>query len=372
MKKDPRYLKRFEGWVTGLQSKYWHDIFFRTELNVILLQVVFAMVLSVMVAVSFNHFYKDLLQTLSKSIAENIRDNHTFTAIDIIDSIQVVKARNFRIFFSLTVFITLFFSYIIAKITLYPARTAIQSQKRFVSNISHELRTPLSVIKTNSEVALLDEDVDPSSKKIFVDIIEELDRTSAIINNLLTFNKLVHPEKIKFSPVDLGIVVDTVVRKLEELVKKKEVKVTIKKTNPSIVMGNTVALEQIVLNLVKNAINYNHTGGSVTVRVEPDYKGNIVLMVEDNGIGISQNDLFHIFEPFYRAERSRNRHSGSSGLGLTIVSELVKLHSGKITVKSLIKQGTIVTILFTYSENKPAEGRQETLSNEVSVDFLKG
>jgi len=366
------YWRQFAGWGTDLRTKYVSNIFFRTEFNVIALQIVFAGVLSVMVVIWFNYLYKDILETLLQGISENIRNNGTVSGRDILSSMQVVKAKNFLSFFSVAVSITLIFSYLIARLTLSPARDSLKAQKRFVSDIAHELRTPLSVIKTSNEVALLDETLSEDIKSIFKSTIEELDRTSGIINNLLTFSNLVHPEQIRFAPVNMGEVVDLAITKLDELVKKKEIKMTVRKISPYLVLGNSVALEQIVINLIKNAINYNIIGGLVSVTLEPDYKGSVVLTVEDNGIGISQYDLLHIFEPFYRAERSRNRQSGSSGLGLTIVSELIKLHSGKIRVRSNLKQGTEVTITLPYSISEDEVSDTTVRENEVSVDFLKG
>ena len=312
------------------------------------------------------------MQTIISGIASNIKNNGTIGASNIVDSIQIVKAKNFLSFFTIAVSITLCFSYIIARLTLFPARNALKSQKRFVSDIAHELRTPLAIIKTNAEVALLDELYSSQAKKIFKSTIEELDRASAIINNLLTFNNLVHPEQIKFGPVNMASVLDTALDKLDELIKKKEIKLVVKKIAPFTVWGNITALEQIMINIIKNAVNYTQEGGSVTAHVEPDYQGNIIFTVQDNGIGISQDDLLHIFEPFYRSERSRNRNSGSSGLGLTIVSELVKLHFGRISVQSRLKQGTLVTVILPFSKNNKSSLLQdENMENEVSIDFLK-
>ncbi len=334
------------------------------------MQILFAIVLSLLLAASFDYLYKDILQTLIRGITENIRNNGTVSSSTIVDSIQIIRAKNFLGFFSIAVSITLIFSYIIARMTLIPTRNAMKSQKRFVSDIAHEVRTPLSVIKTNIEVSLLDENLDSESKKIFLSTIEELDRVSTIINNLLTFNNLVHPEHIKFVSVNLADVVDTAVKKLDELVKKREIQLTIKKISPYMVLGNMIALEQIVINLVKNAINYNNIGGSVVVKVEPDPRGFVMLTVEDSGIGISQEDLVHIFEPFYRAEKARSRQYGSSGLGLAIVSELVKLHSGKISVRTRLKQGTTITVVLPNAKNTSVDASGETaVVDEVSINF---
>jgi signal transduction histidine kinase len=294
------------------------------------------------------------------------------TGQEIFNSIEIVRDKNFLLFFSVALAVTLIFSYIIAKMTLSPARNALTSQKRFVSDIAHELRTPLAVIKTNMEVALLDDFLNAQARKIFKSSVEELDRASGIINNLLTFSNLVQPGQIQFSQVDVGIAVDNALKKLEDLRKKKGIKITVKKISPHIVWGNMVALEQIVGNIVKNAINYTPSGGAVFVIVEPDYRGNILLSITDTGVGISQKDLVHIFEPFYRAEASRSRATGSSGLGLTIVSELVKLHAGKIQVRSRLKKGTTVTVVLPYhkSEGQSSIGHARE-DSEVSMDYLR-
>jgi signal transduction histidine kinase len=366
------YYKLFVAWVTDLRDKYWQDIFFRTEFNVVALQITFAFVLSILVVSSFNYFYKDILETIVRTLTDNIRNNTTFSPTSVINSMQVIQAKNFFWFLGVTVSITIIFSYIIAKMTLSPARTALNSQKRFISDIAHELRTPLSVIKTKSEVALLEESLSVKTRKMFQDTVEELDRVSGIINNLLTFGNLVHPGQIQFKSVDLGDVINTAIEKLDDLIKKKEVKIKIQKTDPSKVWGNTTALEQIVINIVKNAINYNNLGGVVSITVTPDYRGNVVLKVADTGIGIPEKDIPHIFEPFFRAEKSRSRQFGSSGLGLTIVSELVKLHSGKISVVSRPKTGTIVTVVLPYTKTEPEKTKNEAeVPHEVSVDFTK-
>ncbi len=370
------YWRQFADWVTDLDSKYRHDIFIKTEVNVIALQVLFAAILSIVVALAFNYFYKDILQSVLDEITKSIAQTGTFTASQILDATYVMKAKNFLGFFVITLLVTIGFSYVIARTTLIPARNALKSQKRFVSDIAHELRTPLAIIKTNIEVALLEKKLEPKVRRIFKGSVEDLDRASAIINNLLTFNKLVHPEQIRFTTVNMSEVVDNAIIKLDEFIKTKDIELVVKKIRPYSVWGNVVALEQIVVNVIKNAVNYTQQGELITVMIEPDYKGHVLLTVRDNGIGISQEDLVHIFEPFYRAERSRNRQLGSSssGLGLTIVSELVKLHLGKINVSSRLKYGTTVTISLPYSKTQPIHSDHEmmTTGNEVSIDFLKG
>jgi signal transduction histidine kinase len=139
------------------------------------------------------------------------------------------------------------------------------------------------------------------------------------------------------------------------------------------VWGNTTALEQIVMNVLKNAVVYTSAGGRILVTVEPVHPDFMEFTVQDSGRGIARKDLFRIFEPYYRADPSRKRSGGGSGLGLTIVSELVKLHNGKIAVRSAEGRGTTVTILLPAGKrpagtHKPPQGENDSAS-EIAVDY---
>ncbi|MDO8492804.1 MAG: HAMP domain-containing sensor histidine kinase, partial [bacterium] len=233
------------------------------------------------------------------------------------------------------------------RITLAPARKSLSAQKQFIGNIAHELRTPLSIIKTNIEVSLLKNTLeDDYVKKMLRSNVEELDRISDIINNLLSFSTLVKPENVKFEKVNLGKVADNIVGKLGNLAKSKNILLTVEKSGSTVINSRISILEQIVMNLLKNALHYTPVGGAVLVRVRQSDLNFIELQVEDTGIGIAPKDLHRIFEPFYRADPSRvHTHSGS-GLGLAIVNELVRLHNGKIFITSNLNQGTCVIISF--------------------------
>ncbi len=136
--------------------------------------------------------------------------------------------------------------------------------------------------------------------------------------------------------------------------------------------GNTSALEQIITNVLKNAIHYSHHGGTLLVTLGPDYHGSVDFLVEDHGVGIKRQDLEHIFEPFYRADSSRNRASGGSGLGLAIVAELVKLHVGKIRVSSVPGKGTMVAVSLPASDVEHAgQGDQAGDAAVVAMDFSR-
>jgi two-component system sensor histidine kinase ArlS len=266
------------------------------------------------------------------------------------------------------------FGFLFFKLMLQPTRNTLYYQKLFISNVAHELRTPLSTIKTSTEVALLDDSLSASTKNTFGEIVRELDRISEIINNLLSLNTLMRPERMRFSGIDLGPLVDTVAKRLTPLARERRVSVTTRKDGPLIVWGNAVGLEQVLANLIKNAIMYTQKNGNgyVNISLHPDYQGSVVFSVSDNGVGINQSDLAHVFEPFYRADLSRVRNvkTTGSGLGLSIVNEIVRMHHGKINIESAHKKGTTVSVVLPIASTKQiAPEIKKSPRNHLSVDF---
>lgn len=343
------------GLVTDFAYKYQYDLFFRTKTKVIALEFFLVATIFVAISVVFNYQYEGATRTLADAI------ERTLSLIDTNDLLVTAL-----IFLGTTTL----FGYIIAHIALKPTRDALASQKQFIGNVAHELRTPLSIIKTNIEVALLERRLDSKLRDTLLGNVDELDRTSDIINNLLSLNTLLNPERVEFSNVDLGVVVDAALAKLSVLAKQKNIILSVTRGEFLIVSGNSVALEQAAMNLIKNAIIYTpQQGGRVDVAIAPNYYGHIELRIHDTGMGISREDLFHVFEPFYRADRSRSRAHGGSGLGLTIVSELVKLHRGKITMQSTEKQGTTVVVSLPVGNVPQLITNNKKTDERVAIDF---
>jgi signal transduction histidine kinase len=289
-----------------------------------------------------------------------------------------LTARNHTLAVLLIVVVTGIFGYIVAQLTLAPARHALTSQKEFIGNIAHELRTPLSIIKTNTEVALIGVTVSPEMRETLDGTIEELDRASEIINNLLSLSNLTRPGRIPFASVDLSELAGNVVRKHEELARRMNLRVTVRQSPDSYVWGNATALEQVLGNLIKNAIYYTPSGGQIIITVAPHDANMIELIVQDSGIGISRADLFRIFEPFYRSDQSRARRELSgrhlpsgSGLGLAIVSELLKLHQARIMIKSALGRGTTVTALIPAARHHSGGGADTGGFDQIMVDFSR-
>ncbi|HUO56176.1 MAG TPA: HAMP domain-containing sensor histidine kinase, partial [Candidatus Paceibacterota bacterium] len=274
---------------------------------------------------------------------------------------------------------TIILGYVIARVTLKPTRMALAYQKQFIGNVAHELRTPLSVIKTNTEVALLNSSINRELKDTLLINIDELDRISQIINNLLSLSTLVRSEGMEFTSVDFSELLSQVIDKYSALAKGSGIGIAVRKSPSLHVYGNVTALEQIAGNVIKNAINYTPRGGRVQITLVPAFNNYVELIVQDSGIGIARNDLFHIFEPFYRADPARSRlhysgrKTGGTGLGLTIVSELVKAHGGRIMMRSTVGEGTTVTITLPGPRTDASTEAKEThdASNEITMDFLR-
>ncbi len=346
-------------------------------MNIIVLQFTFALFLLAVVGIIANQLYHDasaaVLQGMSAALAPNSSPSSIGTSV--VSTLSATRSRTVMLAAVAVITITAIFTYIITRIALSPTRSALRSQKQFIGNVAHELRTPLAVSKTNLEVALMTTAMGEHVRHSLVDTVEELDRASEIINNLLSLSASIRPERIEFADVDIGSVVRRVVRELPDLPEAQHLELAVRMSERRMVWGNTTALEQIVMNVLKNAISYTAEGGRILMTVEPVHPDLMEFTVQDSGKGIARKDLFRIFEPYYRADPSRKR-DGGSGLGLTIVSELVKLHNGKITVRSAEGRGTNVTILLpagkaTIGAPDRSEREHDTAS-EIAVDFSHG
>lgn len=372
-------LKQFEEWVIALRSKFGSDIFFRTTVYVIALQAGLVGVSVIAFSLVLHYTNEKVMEAVVTHITASAQAPSAAFSPVLPTSIDAIQSASVWYVFAGIIVVAVVFGILLAYATLRPARSSLGYQKLFISNIAHELRTPLSVIKTVTEVGMLEKDLPASVHRVFSDIVEELDRASGIINNLLSLNRLLRPERMEMADVDLGAIVDRVISHRRRLADEHEIEIVVKKSAYRSVHGNAAGLEQVIANLLNNALQYTprKNGGKVTVTIEPDYNGSVLLAVADNGVGIEGKDLFHIFEPFYRADLSRTRrvrHSGS-GLGLAIVSEIVRAHKGKINVQSAVGKGTTVTVTLPTGaapNGIPHPAAEKESLNEVSADFSKG
>ena len=219
-----------------------------------------------------------------------------------------------------------------------------QAQRQFVSDASHELKTPLASIKLLSD-SILQNEMDAETMREFVtDIGSEADRLTRLAQKLLAISRA---ESVKqdHEVVDLAQTIGKVFKMLVSLADEREIRLTCAMDKGCTVMTVEDDMYQIIFNLVENAIKYNNSGGQVHVRLSRE-DDDVVIAVEDTGIGIPEDAVDHIFERFYRVDKARSRQAGGSGLGLSIVRELVLRNYGEISVSRRDQGGTCFTVRF--------------------------
>lgn len=374
MEKAKVFWRRSAASVIGFARRYRSDLFLRTQINVIALQIGFAVLILLLAIGALYVLYFDIVNGFATALQTAFTATTTpISGAAVAKDLQAVRTREIVGLSVLIGCVTTVFGLVVARMTLAPARNALAAQKQFIGNIAHELRTPLAIIKTNIEVRLLDSDVPPHSRAVHNSNLEELDRISAIINNLLSLNALIQPEQVPFTNVDVGEIARRVVEKLGHLTRMKNLRVNVQAALQSAAWGNASAIEQIVMNLTRNAIAHTDKG-EVSISVQPEEHGFLRLSIRDSGRGIDPKDLLHIFEPFYRGDRARTRTGGvGSGLGLAIVSELVKMHNGRIRIQSAPGKGT--TVLVSLPEGRMAaplnKDKDDDRDSEIVADFSR-
>ena len=225
------------------------------------------------------------------------------------------------------------------------------SRQEFVANVSHELKTPLASMKVLADSLLTQPDAPVEMYREFMeDITMEIDRENQIITDLLA---LVRMDKkvsdLNISTVNMNDLTELVLKRLRPIARKKNVEVIFESIRPVTAEVDEVKMTLIISNLVENAINYNKEHGSVKVVLDADHQM-FSLEVSDTGIGIPEDSLEHIYERFYRVDKSHSKEVGGTGLGLAITRSAVLMHRGSITVKSLEDEGStfIVKIPLNY------------------------
>ncbi|MCI8894561.1 MAG: cell wall metabolism sensor histidine kinase WalK [Lachnospiraceae bacterium] len=224
-------------------------------------------------------------------------------------------------------------------------RVIDQSRQEFVSNVSHELKTPLTSMKVLADSLLGQEEVPAELYKEFMsDIAEEIERENKIINDLLSLVKMDKSSgDLNVEPVNINELLELILRRLKPIAEKKDVELVLESFRPVTAEIDEVKLTLALTNLVENAIKYNKESGWVHVSLNADHKY-FFVRVEDSGIGIPEDSLEHIYERFYRVDKSHSREIGGTGLGLAITRSAILMHRGAIKVHSREGDGTIFTV----------------------------
>ena len=219
------------------------------------------------------------------------------------------------------------------------------SRQEFVSNVSHELRTPITSMKVLADSLISQKDVPIELYQEFMaDIAEEIEREDKIITDLLSLVKMDRTSAdLNISEVDIDALVELIMRRLRPIAQKRDVEVVYESVRPVTAAVDEVKLTLGISNLVENAIQYNKEHGWVKVKLDADHQY-FTVEVADSGVGIPQDCLEHIYERFYRVDKSRSREIGGTGLGLAITRSAILMHRGTIKAESIEGQGTVFTI----------------------------
>jgi signal transduction histidine kinase len=234
--------------------------------------------------------------------------------------------------------------FLLARRSLRPIRRNVEAQRQFVANASHELRTPLAIMKADIDVALDDPDDATGHVETLKGNLVEVDRMTRLVDDMLMLSlmdahqEITHPVETDLTAL-LGSTVDT----MRALSVTRGVDLTLTSESTLCVSCDADQVERVFANLIKNAVEHSPRGSVVDVTCHRSDK-RAVVVVRDHGEGIDGEDLPHIFERYFRADRSRSRARGGGGLGLPIARLIVLRHHGDIVVDSAPAEGTSVTV----------------------------
>ena len=330
--------KRFVELVTRWRLKIRRDEFFVTRVRLSVLYTT----LAVIFLVAFSTvLYESLNSRLSVSAQETISDP-SVRAIVLSKADGII--RDLILFGdSIVLFIVVSVGFFLTRKTLEPIRAIIKKQERFIADASHELRTPLTVMKTTLEVALKrKEPTVQAMHSTLLDTLDEVNVLTMLANDLLDISKDSR-EGLELTKIFLPTLLEMTIKRLCTIAEEKQISLTLSGTTDKdkYVMGNEQMINQVFYNLIYNALLYTPENGSVKVNCFNKHN-RCVVKISDTGVGISKENLKHIFEPFYRADNSRT--ISGSGLGLSIVKSYVDLHLGAISIESEVNKGTNATV----------------------------
>lgn len=219
------------------------------------------------------------------------------------------------------------------------------SRQEFVSNVSHELKTPITSMKVLADSLITQKDVPIEVYQDFMeDIAKEIEREDEIITDLLSLVKMDRTvADLNVTEVDINVLVELIMRRLRPIAQKRDVEVVYESLRPVTAAVDELKLTLVISNLVENAIKYNKEHGWVKVTLDADHQY-FTVAVADSGIGIPEESIDHIYERFYRVDKSRSREIGGTGLGLAIAKNAVMMHRGSIRVESIEGEGTTFTV----------------------------
>jgi signal transduction histidine kinase len=220
-----------------------------------------------------------------------------------------------------------------------------KEQQQFIADVSHELRTPLTVLRGSLEVALEEDRSAEEYREAIGNALLEVRHLTRISQNLLFLTRGESGRvTLSFANLDLGRFASDTVRDLAPAAADRQMELDVSTPPvPVYVFADSGRMQQVLHNLVENALQYTESGGRIQVRVAAA-PGEALLSVSDTGVGIPADDLPYVFERFFRSKRSRRANPGGSGLGLSIVRWIVEAHKGRVTAESTPGRGSTFTV----------------------------
>lgn len=251
--------------------------------------------------------------------------------------------------FLLVALLTLIAIYFISRFfsnkSISPIKEAFDKQKQFISDASHELKTPLTVINTNTDVLLSNsEDIIKNQCKWIYYIKSEVERMTKLTNDLLYLAQVDHSDiRFIFNDFNFSETVEEVILTMEALIYENNLLFYYDIEPDVISYGNTEQIKQVTMILLDNALKYTNSKGKIDLYLKK-YNNKAVMTISNTGRGIPEEHLNHVFDRFYRIDKSRSKESGGYGLGLAIAKTIIEQHGGKISAKSNANENTIFTV----------------------------
>lgn len=222
-----------------------------------------------------------------------------------------------------------------------------QQQSEFVSNVSHELKTPIASMKIISQSLL--ESKDQVEKEVIFDFLEDIssetDRMGEIVDDLLYIATLQKRDvALNLETRPIGRALEEAIRLIMPLANEKNISLDVPRLEKILIEYDFNKIKRVFINLLSNAVKYTEPGGMIKVRQYSE-KNDVVIEIEDNGIGIPPDAMEYIFDRFYRVDKHRSRQVGGTGLGLNITKQLISLHDGRIEVRSEAGLGSVFVVI---------------------------
>jgi signal transduction histidine kinase len=235
-------------------------------------------------------------------------------------------------------------SYFLARRSLKPIEEAHEAQSRFTADASHELRTPIAAMRIENEIALSDPSLSVAdAREQLASTIEELDKLTALTEGMLKMARL-ESEALERAPEKIKTIIDAAVEKVTPLATQKKQSFVVGKIPDKKVLVHNDSVTDAVVVLLDNAVKYSPENARIKIITELEGK-KVIIKVIDEGEGIPEEDLPHIFERFYRADSSRTKNSQKGfGLGLSIAQSIIEANAGSLTAKNTVKKGACFTV----------------------------